>query len=233
MVMTTETVIRPIASSMLLLIGDTPTIPYPGRPGIYLKLESFNPTWTIADRLIVNVTVGGASIHFAGAPEICAAAALLGCTLQLPVTFDPSRLSASLLMAESLGATQAAGHETTLMVDPFAALRMLVTEIRSEVPDVSMVLLPADSPLACEADLIEDVRIAWCESVDDGGAELRRLSRAGVFIDPPSAAAFGAICAATSRGGVDGASFAVTGPVVAVATGGGALACADYGQGDD
>src|SRR4051794_33747823 len=78
---------RPIAHSVLNLIGDTPTIPCPGQPGLYLKLEGFNPTGSIADRLLLDATVEGAEIHVVGSGQVCAAAALLGAVLGLGVTY--------------------------------------------------------------------------------------------------------------------------------------------------
>jgi len=205
---------RPIYGSVLSLVGDTPTIPYPGRPGLYLKLESFNPTWTVADRLMLNATVDGSEIRFAGEPEVCASAALLGCALQLPVTFAAARPSPSLLIAHALGGKEVQSVESTLRISPMAAMKMLVEEIRAEVAALSAILVPADSPLQCAVEEIDGISIVWAQQADDAGSEHHRLARAGIFIDPGSAACFAAFTA-TARG-----------PVVAVATGGGALACA-------
>lgn len=210
---------RPISGSVLSLVGDTPTIPYPGRPGRYLKLESFNPTWTIADRLMLNATVDGSAIHFAGEPEVCASAALLGCALQLPVTFEATRPSPSLLIARALGGHEVQSAESTLRISPAAAMKMLVEEIRAEIAAVSAVIIAADSPLRCAIDEIDGISIIWAQRADDDGGEQHRLARAGVFIDPGSAACFAA-CTAT-----------MPGPVVAVAAGGGALACASPSPG--
>src|SRR6185295_5682430 len=90
---------RPITRSILKLIGNTPTIPYPDRPGVYLKLEGFNPTGSIADRLLLGATIDGADIHVVADGPTCASAALLGVVLAHPVTFHCSEASPFLLIA--------------------------------------------------------------------------------------------------------------------------------------
>src|SRR6266536_2077182 len=132
---------RPLARSILRLIGDTPTIPYPDRPGTYLKLEGFNPTGSIADRLLAWATLDGAEIHVVGDGPTCASTALLGVVLAHPVTFHCAEASPFLLIAEAFGARPAADRLATIHFDAAEALASLAREIVAELPDVGTIVL--------------------------------------------------------------------------------------------
>jgi hypothetical protein len=187
---------RPIARSILKLIGDTPTIPYPDRPGVYLKLEGFNPTGSIADRLLAWATVDGAEIHVVGDGPTCASTALLGVVLAHPVTYQCADASPFLLIAGAFGARPTADRLTTIHFNTAEALAGLVREIVAEVPDVGAIILPATCPLRCAVDEIDGVRIQWVAprlSDDLGDGEHRRLARYGIMIDRLSAACVAAV----------------------------------------
>jgi hypothetical protein len=184
-----------VARSILKLIGDTPTIPYPGRPGVYLKLEGFNPTGSIADRLLAWATVDGAEIHVVGDGPTCASTSLLGVVLAHPVTFHCADASPFLLIAEAFGARPAADRLSTIHFETAEALAGLAREIATDVPDVATIVLPATCSLRCAVDEIDGVRIQWVapRPSDDGDAECRRLARHGVMIDRLSASCVAAV----------------------------------------
>ena len=177
---------HPIARSILKLIGDTPTIPYPDRTGIYLKLEGFNPTGSIADRLLLSATMDGAAIHVVGDGPTCASTALLGVVLAHPVTFQSAEPSPFLLIARAFGARPATDRLTTIRFDPAEALAGLVHEIAAELPDVGTIVLPTTCPLRCDIGQIGGVSIEWVAprgSSESGDDEHRRLARRGILID--------------------------------------------------
>jgi hypothetical protein len=185
---------RPVARSILKLICDTPTIPYPDRPGVYLKLEGFNPTGSTADRLLAHATLDGPEIHVVGDAPTCASAAMLGVVLDHPVTFHCADASPFTLIAGAFGARPAADRLATIRFDTADALTGLVREIAAEVPGVGTIVLPATCPLRCAVDEIDGVKVLWAGPSDPavGEAEHRRLARRGVLIDRLSAACMAA-----------------------------------------
>lgn len=181
---------RSVVDSLSALIGDTPCIPLPPAlkaSHIYLKLEGFNPTGSIYDRFVLHSTLQGQHIAIAGNGAICASAALVGSILQVPVLFDPQDASLSVNMAEGLGAARAVDIVQNIQFDVAAALSGLIDEIKSEVPDVSVVLIPELPMLPIQTNEIKDIRIQWIPPMSSFPPECSELSQRGILIDAQSA----------------------------------------------
>lgn|GEM_PF-4287355 len=181
---------KSVIDSISALIGDTPCIPLPlafKAPHIYLKLEGFNPTGSIYDRFILYSVFQGQNIAISGIGAICASAALLGSVLQVPVLFDPQDASLFVNMAEALGASRVADITQNIQFDTSTALLGLIREIKSEVPSVTLVLIPDLPLLPTHISEVEQVRIHWVSPTSSLPLEFSELSREGILLDVKSA----------------------------------------------
>ena len=66
-------------------------------------------------------------------------------------------------------------------------------ELAEEVEGLAVVALPGFSPLRCELDSVDDVKVRWVGAPRDGGESQRRLAARGVLVDRDSAAALAAL----------------------------------------
>jgi hypothetical protein len=170
-----------VTDSVLSLVGRTPCVPIQvpiadaTRP-VWLKLEGFNPTGTVFDRIAATAQISGAP-HVVGDGPLAASLALVASTNKLPMTITQPVPELFAAMARAFGAldaeqeqkqTQSSGF--TLNVDRvFDEIR---SEIRKELGDQVRILIPALPPEPAEADF----------------ATQRLLAAMGVLIDARSAA---------------------------------------------
>ena len=186
-----------LVDSLLALIGDTPCIPLPPALGVshvYLKLEGFNPTGTIYDRLILFSTFQGQDLLVTGSGAMCAAVALAGSVLQMPVTFQNEDQGLFAQMAEALGARRASCVTQNICFDAVAMIHDLIAEIQQEVPHVSTVCIPALPLLPTHLQESASVRLQWIPPTGSAPVMLSALARLGVLIDPQSASGVEQAC---------------------------------------
>lgn len=185
----TPRALPPVVDSLFSLIGNTPCIPDPERGGLYLKLEGFNPTGTIADRLLLDATVRGAHVSLVGSAAECASAAMLAVALRLPATVscrsEPNEL---VWLARAFGARVSDACASTIEFDRQAALRALARELAEEIPDVQEIVLPASSPLHCAVTDGDGIGIRWVAPIGDRRSAQLKLARIGILVDADTAA---------------------------------------------
>jgi cysteine synthase len=140
-----------ITDSVLSLVGRTPCVPIQipvagtARP-VWLKLEGFNPTGTIFDRIAATAQISGPP-HVVDDGPLAASLALVTSTIGLSMTITQPAPALFGAMARALGA-QDAEHEQssgfTLNIDRvFDEIR---AEIQTELSDRVRILIPVLPP---------------------------------------------------------------------------------------
>jgi hypothetical protein len=142
---------------------------------VWLKLEGFNPTGTIFDRIAAAARISGIP-HVVGDGPLAASLALVTSTIGLPMTITKPVPELFAAMARAFGAqdaeqepNQGQSEGFTLNVDlVFDEIR---SEIRAELGDQVRILIPVLPPEPAEADF----------------ATQRLLAAMGVLVDARSA----------------------------------------------
>ncbi|AHH94704.1 hypothetical protein [Kutzneria albida] len=144
--------------SVLSLVGDTPCVRVrlEGRE-LALKLEGFNPTGTLFDRVAAHGRITSPRPHVCDGGPLAASLALLVGTMRIPLTYHESRPTVFGAMASALGAepgeaVASGGFELDLPA-VHAELREEVAEELGEQVRVLVPALPGLEPDVLPADL--------------------------------------------------------------------------------
>lgn len=161
--------------SMLSLVGRTPCVrTVVGERELALKLEGFNPTGTIFDRVVAHGRITSPRPHLTDAGPLAASLAMLASTMRIPFTYSESRPTLFGSMAEAFGAEQVeAAPDSGFELNLDAVRTELYEEIVADLGVPVRMLMPA-LPNVAEAEHDLEMR--------------QLLGSKGILIDARSAA---------------------------------------------
>lgn len=142
-----ENLTQYINNNILSTIGQTPCLEVSKDKNVYLKLENFNPTGSISDRLLFNCTIKGNYISYSGSSMISASVSLIGTILEIPVYINPNSKDGFTKIASCLGETQISNKRNNIIFNKKETIHSLVKEIKNDLPNVTDIHFSDQCPL--------------------------------------------------------------------------------------